>query len=637
MQQQSIMFEDDRGDDQKYLWRPPEPGDLPFLKGVTRLGMDTENDSVNPFTANVAGISLAWRNPDNLNIEKIYAPVGHIEGNMDPEVVKSWLNYVLEGKEIIFANAKYDIPILKRFGVDLERLNVKPRDVAFPAALLDDSPYIDLSLEGIARRYVGRGKMEFEGDKNRIATYPSWFVAAYGMEDSVLNVEADEAMTPLIDTEGLDKVLELENSIIYAVIDIENNGCRLDVDKLHRWRREVRDEYEQIVLEIKRRTGMLISPGSPQDMARLFHELGVPPPIKVEPPPKKGKGRKTEEPPKKPKKEQARAYEVEELINLKHPIFDLVVEARRRESLLSKFLDKYADGLQGDLLRAQFHQLKTSRGEDEKGNKGVGWGRFSSSGGGDLNSGYTFNAQQVIRADKQVAELGEFHIIRELFIPDDGAEWGTADAKQIEYRIFATLAKAKMIIDAYKNDPDTDYHELVHKPLRLIKPHIDRTTVKNVNFGFAFGASAKTQAKTAGISVKEAEEINAFCQTLLPERDPFLNKCAYEAEHRGYVSTILGRRARFKKDDPFYKAVNRVVQGSAADIFKMGLRDLYKEKSTLGITKLRQIVHDEFNFDKQPGEIYSKRILDFLDQQRIDLKIPIHWELHTGPNWKECK
>lgn len=623
------------------VWKTPEPSDLPYLRGVTRVSLDTETSSKNPFTCELVGISIGWRDPNNLDLKTLYCPVGHIEGNMDPEIVRAWLTHVLPGKEVVFANGKFDIRVLKRWGLDLEALGVRPRDVAFPAALLDDSLFIDLSLDGIAKRYVGRGKLPFDGDMNRMASYPAWKAGPYAECDAGITLEADEAMAPLMERDGLIRVAELEYSIMYAVCEIELNGCRLDTEKLHLWRREVRDEYEAIILELKRQTGMLIEPGTAGSMARLFRYLGLTPPIKKEETAGKKKKKKGVQPAAEDKKEKKtsdeRVFEVEELLSFKNPILNLVVDARRRESLLSKFLDKYSDGIQGDLLRAQFHQLKTARDEKGKANKGVGWGRFSSSGGGDLKSGYTFNAQQVIRADKQKAELGDAHIIRELFIPDEGYEWGTADAKQIEYRIAAALANAKAIIEAYQDNPDTDYHGFVHEKVKPFRPDIDRTTVKNVDFGITFGATPKTTARTANISVVEAEAIHEFCEGLFPEQPKFLNKCSWQAEHNGFVETIMGRRARFKKGDPYYKAINRVVQGSAADLFKMALRDLYKERKNLGIHKLRQIVHDEFNFDKEKGPESTKRILDFLDQQRFELKIPIRWDLRIGRNWKECK
>jgi DNA polymerase I-like protein with 3'-5' exonuclease and polymerase domains len=82
--------------------------------------------------------------------------------------------------------------------------------------------------------------------------------------------------------------------------------------------------------------------------------------------------------------------------------------------------------------------------------------------------------------------------------------------------------------------------------------------------------------------------------------------------------------------------LNAVIQGSAADIFKMKLKAIYDEKKTLGIKALRQPVHDEFNGDKVPGEKYTKRMREFFNEQVIKLRIPIIWNLKTGKNWREC-
>jgi len=107
-------------------WVPPRPEELPMLTGVTRISMDTENSGKNAFDDFVCGVSIAWRG-ENLSLNNLYAPVGHLEGNMDSDIVKAWLEYVLPGKEVVFANAKYDIQILKtglkkKFGIDLEAL-----------------------------------------------------------------------------------------------------------------------------------------------------------------------------------------------------------------------------------------------------------------------------------------------------------------------------------------------------------------------------------------------------------------------------------------------------------------------------------------------------------------------------------
>jgi len=103
------------------------------------------------------------------------------------------------------------------------------------------------------------------------------------------------------------------------------------------------------------------------------------------------------------------------------------------------------------------------------------------------------------------------------------------------------------------------------------------------------------------------------------------------------VTTLLARRARFGKNDRFHSAVNRVIQGSAADLMKLKLRRVYRERETLGILKLRQTVHDEQTGDKDPDPKYTKRIQECFAVQEVPLRVPIIWEMKTGRNWRECK
>lgn len=623
--QQTILFDEQYSPSQQ-LWEVPS--ELPYLTGVDRISMDTETSGKNPFKDRVCGISIAWRD-DSSKVNKLYVPVAHSEGNLDPEMVKRWMEYVLPGKDVVFANAKFDVQMLKNgFGVDLEALGIKTHDVAFQAALLDDSRRADLSLDAIGKKYVGRGKVEFDGDMDKMSQYPSWMVGPYAEGDAALTLECNLAMMPRITSEGLDRVLALEDSLIFAVCELERNGCRIDVEKLELWRREIRAEYEIKIFELHKLTGMMIQPGTGESMNRLFSHLGIkPPPIKA---------KKNEE-----KKDVERAYSEDELLALKHPVVDIVVTARRYDSLLSKFLDKYHNGLDGDLLRSQFHQLKT----DNEGNaKGTISGRFSSSGGGSDDNGFSFNAQQVIKSKLQRDTTGDHHIIRELFIPDsegvNGEElmYFSADASQIEYRLAVHFANAKKIIKAYTDDPTVDYHGLILSHIKNYKPEFnDRTITKNVNFAFVFGAQAKRLAKASHLKLSEAEELLGICTKIFPEAPVLLKRLAQDAEKKGFVTTLFGRRCRFgKNDDRFYAAINRVVQGSAADIFKVELKALYDERKTLGIHKLRQVVHDEFDGDCLATEQTKKRMLEFFNEQRVDTKVPILWNLETGATWKDC-
>ncbi len=521
----------------------PEPADLPYLTNVPKISLDTENSGKNPFHDYVCGVSIAWRD-EMLNLKTIYAPVGHLEGNMDPDVVKGWLQYVLPGKEVVLQNGKYDIQILrtgltKKFGIDLEALGCKVKDTAFPDALLDDNRRAGRSLKALTERYLGK-KEGWWGDidKNQMPSYPSWMVAPGAMEDAANTLEIDEVCQPMLEEQGLERVLELENSLIYPVCEIERNGCRIDVEKLERWRKEVRDEYEKIILALHKQTGMMIQPGSGESMMRLFKQLGIEAPVKKVQK-KKGQSRQAFEAEQKlsegkpEEKEKLRAYEIEELEELKHPVINEVIKARQLDSLLSKFLDKYHDGLDGDILRSQFHQLKSDEG-------GTIGGRFSSSGGGDLRSGYGFNSQQVIKPKLQRDTLGNRWIIRELFVADnDDEEYLSADLSQIEYRLAAHFADAKSVIEGYQKGED--FHQKTQDRIKGYKPDFnDRTITKNVNFAYTFGSSEETLARTAGIPRKEAGELLAIMQREVPEFPILLKRLASQAEKQGFVQTLYG-------------------------------------------------------------------------------------------------
>lgn len=603
-------------------WAPP--AELPSLSGVKRLSLDTETNGRNSFNNTAVGISLAYR--DNHDVRRYYLPFGHSEGNLDRETVLRWARTELRDKDVVFANAKFDIHMLRNTGVDLEAIGVRPHDVAFSAALLDDNRRAGLDLDTLGRQYTGYGKRPFDGDMNHIADYHSSEVGPYAEWDAELTLRVDEGTLPLIAKDGLDRVLKLENEIIYFVCEIERNGCRLDVAKLEQWRKEIRSEFEQRIMSIHKQTGMLVSPGSGEDVRRLLKFLDLPLPKRD---PKKHK------PWQQPKKEGTPSYTAEELSGYLHPVMDDVVQARQLEGLLSKFLDKWHEGLNGgDVLRSQYHQLKfTGDGNDES--FGAVSGRFSSSGGGKSSDGYSFNAQQTIKPELQAQTLGDHHIIRELIIPDEGQEYGASDASQIEYRLFAHFTNAPRIVKAYTEDADADFHGLVHEMLKVHRPTITRSTTKNVNFGKLYRAGPQQLAATARISVKDAEQLYRDLEKIFPEADRLSNRIEHEAEKKGFVTTIMGRRARLT--ERFHSATNRVIQGSAADLMKLKMARIYRERKTIGITKLRQTIHDEQCFDIDPDPKYKELVAECFNVQEIPLRVPITWKTKYGKNWRDCK
>jgi DNA polymerase I-like protein with 3'-5' exonuclease and polymerase domains len=324
-------------------------------------------------------------------------------------------------------------------------------------------------------------------------------------------------------------------------------------------------------------------------------------------------------------------------------------------------------------IRFNLHQLRNSKEEGEGDGKGAVSGRFSSAG--DEHGG--FNAQQVVSADKQTSRgWCTDYVIRNLFLAGSPAErasakppkWMAADAKQIEYRIFGAISGAKAILDAYANDPETDYHDVVQVMLRRAMPDILRKQTKITNFCKLFGAAELKFALTLGTigdqefatldkkykgvrgkgriirqveaplsaGLAKALEVYDAYDREFPDAARMVKLAKDTAQTRGYVKTLMGRRARFGgRNHRVHSALNRVVQGTAADINKLMLVDVYNHREELGL-KMRVTVHDELDCDMHP-DADVKRIEEFFNIQRLELAVPILWDVGVGHSWGTAK
>jgi DNA polymerase-1 len=319
------------------------------------------------------------------------------------------------------------------------------------------------------------------------------------------------------------------------------------------------------------------------------------------------------------------AYALE---RLKNPLVDLCLRARRLASLRSKYLSKFLRSIgSGDTLRYSLHQLKG----DEFGTVS---GRYSG----------TNMSQQIMKGSQQVEKFkSEEHIIREAIIPDEGFNICSADAAGIEFRLFVHYSKSERLLAYYRKDPHTDFHNIVTESLKgpsfmklEWKPR--RARGKILSFGSVYGLSnPETAAEQLECEVEEAIQAMDEYHQDFPEVGRVLRACSNLARNRGYVRTILGRRARFPHKNRLHSAFNRVDQGSAADLNKLKLRRTYRERKTLGIHKMRLTLHDEIVNDKDPDPIYTKRWQEMLDEQEVPLSVPILWEVAEGKNWKECE
>ncbi len=296
-----------------------------------------------------------------------------------------------------------------------------------------------------------------------------------------------------------------------------------------------------------------------------------------------------------------------------------ILAPRKYEHIVNSFLTPL---IERHLIKGHVYPQFNQAAYDEGGTVS---GRLSSEGP---------NAQQVPKRDEEVAPL-----FRSTFTVPAGQRWWAADYEQQEYCIFALYAEAQKIIDGYFADPPVDIHTQIAKELS-----IERAMAKTVNFLMIYGGSPKALASKLVINIKEAEKYYEQYFRAIPEARDFMRDASRRARVRGWTKTILGRRAHYPNRNWAYKAPNRIIQGTCADIVKQKMVELDDYfRSEGGLCQLFLQVHDDLNWfapDNAEGERQSheaKRIMEaFGPDDEITLGIPLRVDMQSGYNWGEA-
>jgi len=602
-------------------WTPTAP---PSLEGITILALDVETDGLRWWDGH-RPIGLSVTLPSG---HTQYLPWGHRGGgNLNETTVKRWAQRELRGKHIVNLNTKFDVHMLRVWGVDLEAQGCTVSDVAHSAALLDDARQ-RFSLDALSRDFLGQEKI------GKDLSYPlsdhhAGTVAPRAESDTKQVWALDALFDPQLTDQDLQKVKAVENQIIYVVCEMEKNGTPVNVELLQDWLKESEQQYLRALWQIYRETNRTINPASPKDLEKLFAHLNLP--IVHTP--------------------DGRPSFTDEVLASHHdPLIDKIRTARRLASLRSKYLLKYEKGVGSDgVLRYALHQLRAMAGPLETRSAGTVTGRFSSTA---IDRGVGINIQQVMTPAKQIAAFGtDQFLIRQLHRPAAG-QWLSADAMQIEYRLFAAEAKNPRVLEAYAKNPLLSFHRLVWDEVKKLKPDITYKQQKNLNFAKLYGAGTikiaymldlitaedvqtlrEEQAKWDHPKLQGARHAMDIYARVLPEVGLMLKRSTMAAQTAGYVTTILGRRARYT--DRYYKALNSRIQGSAADLLKLKLIALHDARKETGFV-LRFTVHDEVDGDA-PDQTCVEAVHKILDDQAVPLAVPILWDVSTGKTWGECE
>lgn len=631
------------------------PAEFPRLGAAKQLIIDVET-----YDPNIKTHGPGWATGDGHVVglavgtddgQQWYFPMRHEYGggNMDADMVLRWAREELtrEWQPKLGANLMYDVGWLKREGVEVRGELI---DVQFAEALLDEHAY-SYALGTLATKYLGETKAEDElydwlqrsyggpaGRKQAGNIYraPVALAGPYAEGDVDLPYRIYQKQRELLAKEDLTSVFQMECELIYQLVQMRWNGVRVNVDKAEQVREEFlqRETVLQEVLDnYSGRNGFRTDAAS--DMQAAFDVLGLPYP-------KTAAGN------------PSFAKTVLEGIN--HPFTRAILEKRKLAKARGTFVEGYIlDKNHAGRVHCEFHPLKRD-------DVGTVSGRFSSSNP---------NLQNIPARDKEMKQL-----VRGLFLPEDGKQWFAPDYSQVEYRVlthFALGPGAEEARQRYRDNPKTDYHAYTHDLVQqLTGLNFDRKPIKNINFGIVFGMG---EARIKSILGRNGETVLAGYHEALPFVKHTLNVASQRAQHRGFIRTLGGRKARFpfwecgryvsakdqaqickERGDPkwfnfvatreeamdkwgsakramTHKALNSLTQGSAAELIKRAMVNIWKAGLPVPMVQ----VHDELGFSlhKQEDAEVAAEITRMMESA-IKMKVPILVDGDWGETWGDC-
>lgn len=660
-------------------WRPPSLDSLPSWKNAKRIAIDVETcdptlKQLGPGVrrgAYIAGYSFAIEDGP-----RYYIPLRHAGGdNMeDPNKALDWLRAQAEDftGEIAGANLSYDLDFLTYKNINFPQIK-RFLDIQIYEPLIDELQ-LSFSLESICQKYLGIGKNEELLREAAIAyginpkadlhLLPARFVGQYAESDAHLPLLVLRRQEKEIENQDLFRILDLESQLLPSLVRMRQRGVKVSLDRLDQIEKWSKKQEKIALDEVHRLTGVTIPFNSVWQASALVPALkAIGCSIPLTP--------KTKKP----------SIDKNFLNSINHPVATAINRARRVNKIRTTFAHSIREHVIGDRIHCTYHQLRSSNDDDEDGEgAGARYGRCSSQNP---------NMQQQPARDPEIGPMW-----RDIYIPEDGEEWCSADFSSQEPRQavhYATIAKlgnvkvrtpnafvwvnadesAQQMAEKYRNDPDTDPHQaLADIIMGRHATKEERSHAKIIFLGLSYGMGGAKLCRQLGyptiMAVRnplnnntvnaDTEEGKQFAaqgqrifesaglegQAILDKFDasvPFvraLNRvCSKAASKYGYIRTKAGRKCRFPKDSMgnvefTHKAMNRLIQGSSADQTKAALIELDKQ----GFFMVAQI-HDEICCSIRSRE-EAKKIKEIMENV-YTLTVPSKVDIEIGHSWGTAK
>jgi DNA polymerase I-like protein with 3'-5' exonuclease and polymerase domains len=604
------------------------PENFPDLKGYKYIAIDLETRDPDLKSrgsgaiignGEIVGIAVAvdgWSG---------YYPIAHQGGgNLEKTKVMDWIKSVCAADNVkLFHNAMYDVCWLRAAGV---KINGHIVDTMVMSSLIDENR-LSYTLNSISYEYLGEVKDEKAlneaaqswgiDPKSEMYKLPAMYVGNYAEKDAQLTLELFKVLSREMQKQSLQNIFDIETQLFPCLTDMKFKGVRVDVEKAKLLKQTLTKQEQEILLKVKQETGIEPQIWAARSIATIFEKLRLP-------------YERTE-------KSLAPSFTKNFLQEHKHPIVQMIAKAREINKAHTTFIDTILKFTHNGRIHADINPIRSDQG-------GTVTGRFSYSNP---------NLQQIPARNKELGPM-----IRSLFLPEVDHKWGCFDYSQQEPRLVVHYAattepicfdeSVTKIVDEFKNN-SVDFHKTVAD-----MAGISRTQAKTINLGLFYGmGKAKLQAELGLNTKAEAEKLFNQYHDNVPFVKELMNKTSQFAQTSGSIGTLLGRRCRFNKWEPAtfgmhtpmtfeeaertygrgrirramtYKALNKLIQGSAADMTKKAMLDLYNE----GIIPHIQI-HDELDISVVDDN-HAKKIVEIMENA-VTLAIPNKVDYESGETW----
>jgi DNA polymerase I-like protein with 3'-5' exonuclease and polymerase domains len=611
----------------KSIWSAPS--EYKDLSGYDEIAIDleTRDDGINSGkgagwatkSGEIVGFAVAvagWQG---------YFPFGHLGGgNLIKEQVWQYMKDVcaLPGTKI-FHNAQYDVGWLQASGITVHGTIV---DTMVAGALIDENRY-SYALNSLSKDYLNELKAETElieaaqqhgvDPKGEMWKLPAEHVGFYAEQDARLTYMLWQRFKVEIQKQSLSTIWNLESKLLPHLINMRMQGIRVDVDRANELKKDFSKREKTVLHGIKILTGTDVDIWAARQIGHAFDKLGI-------------------DYPKTPKSKEP-SFTAQWLNNSPHKLSKLIVQARELNKFQNTFINSILKFEHNGRIHGEIRQLKNEQG-------GTTTGRLAMSNP---------NLQQLPARSKEFGPL-----IRGLFLPEKDCQWGSFDYSQQEPRLVVHYAASvgdgfagsKELVEAYKKG-DADFHQTVADLVG-----IDRKQAKTIGLGLMYGMGKNKLGTQLGVSNDEAHDLINLYNRKVPFVKELSDMCMKKADNEGVIRTKLGRKCRFDMWEPrdfgihtperfenasakygqanikrafTYKALNRLIQGSAADQTKQAIINCIE----LGHQPLLQ-VHDELCFNVE-NEKQAKEIKEAMETC-VELKVPSVVDVALGDNFGEA-